>query len=113
MTRHITLTPVPGPVTVLAGGTDLGRSLRAVELCEVGYPPVVYVPRADVDMTRLSRTDWTTVCPWKGWASHFSIRTAEGVLGNAAWSYETPLPEMAAIAGHLAFYADKVTIMRG
>ncbi len=31
---------------------------------------------------------------------------------NAVWCYETPKPEVAAIAGRLAFYPDKVEISR-
>ena len=31
-------------------------------------------------------------------------------LENSIWTYETPFPAMAEIAGHLAFYPDKVKI---
>ncbi len=33
-----------------------------------------------------------------------------GVIADAAWSYEDPVAGAAAISGHVAFYADKVTI---
>ena len=33
-------------------------------------------------------------------------------LENAVWSYEDPLPEVTEIAGHLAFYLDKVEEIR-
>jgi uncharacterized protein (DUF427 family) len=113
MASHITITPIAGTVTVAAGATSLGESRRALELREVSYPPVVYVPREDIDMGKLSRTERATTCPWKGQASYYSIKTPGGVLENAVWSYEAPLPDMAPIAGHLAFYADKVTVTRG
>ena len=113
MAGHITVTPLSGPVTVQAGGHVLGTSAHAVELREGSYPAVVYVPRADIDMTRLVRTNRATRCPWKGEASYYAIRTDAGLMDNAVWSYETPLPEMAAIAGHLAFYSDRVTVTRG
>lgn len=113
MRRHITITPIAGAVVVSVEGREFGSSQRALELCEVGYPPVVYVPRADIDMGRLSRTDLATACPWKGWASHFSVKAEGRLLENAAWSYEDPLPEMAEIAGHLAFYPGGVTVTRG
>ena len=39
------------------------------------------------------------------------FRSANGKsLENSIWTYETPFPAMAEIAGHLAFYPDKVTI---
>lgn len=113
MASHITITPIAEPVSVGAGGTPLGTSLRAVELKEGSYPPVIYVPREDVDMGRLRQTERTTTCPWKGKASYYSIATPGGLLENAVWSYESPLPDMAGIAGHLAFYPDKVTVTRG
>jgi uncharacterized protein (DUF427 family) len=113
MPDHITITPAAAPVLVTAGGLTLGTSHAALELREGSYPPVIYVPRADIDMTALERTTRTTGCPWKGQASYYSIRTPQGVLDNAVWSYEDPKPEVGAIAGHLAFYTDRVTVTRG
>ena len=113
---------VPGPdhpitvernsrrVRVSLEGQAIAETDRALVLREASYPPVLYIPREDADPALLVRTDRQSHCPYKGDASYFSIvgktRTAE----NAAWSYEHPFPAMAAIAGHLAFYPDKVTI---
>ena len=113
MAGHITITPIDGPVTVQAGSTMLGRSERAMELREAGYPPVVYIPREDIDMSRLLRTDHATKCPWKGQASYYSIKGDFGMLANAVWTYETPVPDVEQIAGHLAFYPDRVKVTRG
>jgi uncharacterized protein (DUF427 family) len=112
MASHITLTPIPGPVTVTANGTPLGTSRNALDLREGSYPPVIYVPRADIDMGKLEKTQRSTTCPHKGAASYYSVRTDSGVLDNAVWSYETPKPGMEGIAGHLAFYPS-VTVTRG
>ena len=113
MAGHITITPVDGPVTLRAWSTVLGRSDRALELREGSYPPVIYVPREDIDMGRLVRTDHVTKCPWKGQASYYSIKGDFGVLANAVWTYEAPKDEVAAISGHLAFYPDRVRVTRG
>jgi uncharacterized protein (DUF427 family) len=113
MASHITITPIAGPVTVTAGGTVLGTSHSALDLREGSYPPVVYVPRGDIDMSLLEKTARSTTCPHKGAASYYSVRTGAGLLENAVWSYETPKADMAAIAGHLAFYTDRVTVTRG
>jgi uncharacterized protein (DUF427 family) len=48
----------------------------------------------------------TTFCPFKGTASHWTV----GGVENAAWSYEDPKDEVAAIRGRLAFYPDRVTV---
>ena len=109
----ITITPIAGPVTVAVGSTVLGKSGRAVELQEAGHQPVIYVPREDIDMTRLVPTDHATKCPWKGQASYYSIKGDFGMLANAVWTYESPLPEVLPIAGYLAFYTDRVTVTRG
>ena len=113
MASHITITPISGPVSVAVGDTALGESRNAVELREGSYPPVVYVPRGDIDMSMLDRTARATTCPWKGQASYYSIATPAGVLENVVWSYEDPKDDVAAIAGLLAFYPDRVTVTRG
>lgn len=110
---HITITAIAEPVTVSVGGVTLGESHNALELREGSYPPVTYVPREDIDMSRLVRTEKATTCPWKGQASYYSIRTDGGLLDNAVWTYEDPIPDVAPIAGHLAFYSDRVDLRRG
>ncbi len=91
----------------------LGTSQRALDLREGSYPPVIYVPREDIDMGLLEKTARASTCPWKGAASYYSIRAGSGLLENAVWSYEAPKAEVGAIAGHLAFYADRVSVTRG
>ena len=104
----ITIAPAGGRVTVRAGGTVIASSDRALALREADYPPVLYIPRADVAMDRLQRTEHATHCPYKGECAYFSVPDAGARGTNAAWSYETPYPAVAAIAGHLAFYPDRV-----
>ena len=101
---YITLTPAPGPHVIRAGDTVIGRTDQAVLLAEGSHPPVLYVPRADLDMTKLTGTPRQTTCPHKGVASYFSVTTPAGTLENVAWSYETPIAGVECIAGHLAFY---------
>jgi uncharacterized protein (DUF427 family) len=113
MANHITITPVDGPVTVTAGSTVIGQSVRALELQEGSYRPVIYVPREDIDMSRLVATSHVTSCPWKGKANYFSIKGDFGMLANAVWSYETPKDGVEPITGHLAFYPDRVKVTRG
>lgn len=112
MADHIRIRTAPGTWVVRAGGAVLGESRHVQELSEGAYGPVHYFPRADIAMAMLDRTDSTSTCPWKGQASYFSIITPGGTLDNAVWSYEAPIPACAAIAGHLAFYPDRVTIER-
>ena len=86
----------------------IASSTRALVMRAPGTPPVQYIPREDVDMTRLTRTSLTTHCPYKGDAAYWSIKTDERTVDNAVWSYESPYDEMGEIKDHLAFYADRV-----
>jgi uncharacterized protein (DUF427 family) len=104
----ITISPAGGHVTVRAGGAVIASSDRALALREADYPPVLYIPREDVAMDRLQRTEQYTHCPYKGDCAYFSIVAAGPRGENAAWSYESPYPAVAAIRGHLAFYPDRV-----
>jgi uncharacterized protein (DUF427 family) len=104
----ITITPNPNYVRVSFAGHVIAESIRSLVLVEGELPPVVYIPRADVDLDLCAPTGHVTHCPQKGEAVHFSIVIHDRRSENALWSYENPLPEVAAIAGHVAFYADRV-----
>ncbi len=106
----ITITHAGSHVVVRKGDAVIARTDQALALAEASYPLVYYIPRADVDMERLEASDRTSFCPFKGDATYFSIKTREGVVDDAVWTYEDPFPACAEIAGHLAFYADKVSI---
>ena len=98
-------------------GQVLAETTRGLNLREADYPAVVYVPREDVQMNRLESSDLSTHCPFKGDASYFRVgggtaSEASEASEEIAWSYETPFDQMAAIGGHLAFYADRVTLER-
>jgi uncharacterized protein (DUF427 family) len=104
----ITMTTNPARVRVTLGGTVIADSARAVRLQEAAYPPVFYIPREDANMALLTRTTLSTHCPYKGDASYYTIEAGGRTAKDAVWSYETPFPAMAEIAGHLAFYPNRV-----
>jgi uncharacterized protein (DUF427 family) len=106
----ITITANPKRVRVTAGGVVIADTANALTLKEASYPAVQYVPRKDANLALLARTDRVTHCPYKGDANYFSIVAEGKPIENAIWTYEAPVPAMADIAGHLAFYPDKVKI---
>ena len=110
MSDHITLTKATDTYSIRAAGAVLGESANVIVLKEGDMAPVLYVPRADLAMAFFDQTDHTTHCPHKGDASYFTLQAKSGPIANAAWSYETPKEGLEAIAGHLAFYTDKVTV---
>ena len=66
--------------------------------------------RVDVDLSKLSRTDHTTYCPYKGDCSYYSLPDGGERAANAVWTYETPFDAVASIKDYLAFYSDHVKI---
>jgi len=98
----------PGHVVVSVAGHVIADTREALTLHEAGHPAVQYIPRKDVDMTLLSRTDRTSYCPYKGDAGYFSIPAGGDRSTNAVWTYEAPYDAVAAIKDHLAFYPDRV-----
>ena len=104
----ITITPTGDRVRVMLNGRAVADTKRALVLQEASYKPVLYIPREDADMALLERTAHGTHCPYKGDASYYSIRVGDRVAENAIWSYEQPYPAMLEIAGHLAFYPNRV-----
>ena len=104
----ITVERNAGRVVVSVAGKVVADTSDALTLREAHYPPVQYIPRKDVDMTLLARTDRSTYCPYKGDASYFSIPTGGDRATDAVWSYEAPYAAVAGIKDHLAFYPDRV-----
>ena len=104
----ISIEPAGQRVRVTLAGHVVADSARALRLAEASIKPVLYIPREDADMTVLERTARSSHCPYKGDASYYSIRVGGRTAENAVWSYEQPYPAMAGIAGHLAFYPDRV-----
>src|SRR5438552_17982606 len=91
----ITISPISERVRVVWRGRTIGDTAAAVELREAGYRPVVYLPRADMDMSKLERTDRVTTCPYKGEANYFSLTDGDVRDENAVWTYDTPIPGVA------------------
>ena len=106
----ITIERNPRRVQVRAGDTVIADTANALTLREAGYPPVHYIPRADVDMAQLSRSDHASYCPYKSEAAYFHIVALGDKGANAVWTYEQPFDAVAEIAGYLAFYPTIVSI---
>jgi uncharacterized protein (DUF427 family) len=104
----ITITPNPKRVVVTVGGRVVADSRAALTLQEAAYAPVLYLPRADVDMTQLERSTHATYCPYKGDCAYYGIPAGGERAVDAVWTYEQPYDAVAAIRGHLAFYPDRV-----
>ena len=96
-------------IRVELDGVVLAESAAPVLLFETGLPTRHYIQRTDVFFAHLERTDTVTHCPYKGTTSdYWSARAGERVHRDVAWSYAYPDVAVAAIAGLVAFYDEKV-----
>lgn len=80
-------------------GVELARSDKTIEI-----EGNQYFPPQDVNMDYFSKTNYSTLCPWKGQAAYFSI-TVDGTINeNAAWYYPDPYEKATEIKDYLAFW---------
>jgi uncharacterized protein (DUF427 family) len=104
----ITVELNPQRVVVTLGGRVIADTREALTLKEASYPAAQYIPRKDVDMSLLERTDHATYCPYKGDCAYYSLPLGGERSVNAVWTYEAPYEAVAAIKDHLAFYPSRV-----
>ena len=108
----ITIEKNPNRITVTFNGTVLADTQRALVLKEGPLPPVNYIPREDVQMSCLERTDHSTHCPFKGDASYFSVSVNGKTAENAVWTYEAPIDSVAQIKDYVVFYPEKMDAIK-
>jgi len=104
----ISITPSNRRIVVKVAGQAIADTRSALSLQESSYPAVLYIPRDDVDMSKLQRTQHTTYCPYKGDCSYYSIPLGSERSVNAVWVYHEPYDAVAEIKDHVAFYPDRI-----
>jgi uncharacterized protein (DUF427 family) len=63
-----------------------------------------YFPVDSVKDGVLSASDATSVCPWKGTASYYSVTAGGQTNADAAWYYPAPKAAAAEIKDRVAFW---------
>lgn len=104
----ITLTPFGKSVRVEFAGETVAESAGALVLREGSLPPVLYIPKADVNWALAAPTERRTHCPYKGDACYWSVSVNGRAAENAIWAYPDAIEAVAAIRGCVAFYWDKM-----
>ena len=89
-------------------GAVIADTCAAVRTIETSHPPTYYIPPGDILMDALRPSARRSLCEWKGQAIYFDLVMDGGTIRDVAWSYPRPTPAFASIAGHLAFYAEKL-----
>jgi uncharacterized protein (DUF427 family) len=63
-----------------------------------------YFPIDSVHQHYLRPSETTSVCPWKGTASYYTLRVDGSENKDAAWYYPEPKDAAAEIKDHVAFW---------
>ncbi len=108
--HRISAEEVDRHVRIVFDGVTVADTKRPILLSEGRLTPVYYFPRDDVRMDLMERTSHKSHCPFKGDAAYWSLAVGDHTVENAAWSYEEPIEESAAIKGCLAFYLDRLGV---
>ena len=105
---RISYEPSNNRVKVVFNGVTVADTRSALIVRETRLPPVYYLPREDVRMDLMTRTDYHTHCPFKGNASYWTLTVGDEAAENVVWSYEEPLGEAEPIRGYIAFYRNRM-----
>lgn len=95
-------------VEVAVDGVTLATTDRPVLLFETDLPTRFYLPAEDVRLDLLEPTDNVSFCPYKGRTDGYWTWPGPPALPNVAWTYSSPAPAVAAVAGRIAFYNELV-----
>jgi uncharacterized protein (DUF427 family) len=98
----------PRHVRIFFNGETVADSKHAKLVRESDVLPIYYFPPADVRADFLTRTQRKSQCPYKGEADYWTLSVMGQQAENAVWSYPSPLPDAAGIAGHFAFEWSKM-----
>ena len=95
-------------VSVRFAGETIAETRRGQFLFETGMPPRYYIPPEDVRIDLLVPTHTTSICPYKGTASYWSIEVGGRLAQDAVWAYTDPLPDAPPVGRLFCFYPEKV-----
>jgi len=98
-------------MTAWLGEICLARSNACLIVDEQDHGLAVYFPPDAVDFSQLKPTADRTVCPFKGQAVCWRLSGSAG--SGIAWSYLEPFPEVARLAGYVAFDQDEIRVTIG
>jgi uncharacterized protein (DUF427 family)/acyl-CoA thioesterase len=107
---EINLVPCGATARVWHGDTLVAESTRALRVEETAHVDRLYIPDDDVRWEHFTPTDHTTICPFKGEATYWTLHTAEPSEDNVVWAYPTPFAEVGGIVGHVGFYHERLRI---
>jgi uncharacterized protein (DUF427 family) len=92
-------------------GTVLVDTADTVIVFETSLAPRLYVDPTLVRTDFLRRSDTSSYCNYKGYATYWSVVIDDVVHDDVAWSYEDTPPETLPIRGFLSFDETRVDVI--
>lgn len=92
-------------------GTTLADTTVTVIVFETALEPRLYVAPSLVRTDLLRRSETTSYCNYKGFATYWTAVIGDNIVEDVAWSYDDPLPETMPIKGFLSFDAARSDVL--
>src|SRR6201997_1667232 len=103
--------PTKRHLSASVNGTVLVDTHDTVIVFETALEPRLYVHPSHVRTDLLRRTETSTYCNYKGYATYWSAVSDDAVVEDVAWSYANPPPESLPIKGFLSFDDARVDVL--
>ena len=103
--------PTRRHLRVSVAGATLVDTHDTVILFETALEPRLYVDPSYVRTDLLRRSETSSYCNYKGFATYWTAVVEDRVADDVAWSYQDPPPESLPIKGFLSFDATRVDVV--
>jgi uncharacterized protein (DUF427 family) len=103
--------PTRRHLRVSVAGATLVDTHDTVILFETALESRLYVDPSHVRTDLLRRSETSSYCNYKGFATYWTAVVDGHVIDDVAWSYEDPPPESLPIKGFLSFDASRVDVV--
>ncbi|KZV61645.1 DUF427-domain-containing protein [Peniophora sp. CONT] len=108
--KRVLVLPSSKHIRVEVDGVEVANTKSSQRLYETALPIRTYIPLKDVRVDLLTDASLVTSCPYKGDANYYDINLPSGKKEGLVWWYKHPTLESAPVAGHVAFYDEKVDV---
>lgn len=97
-------------VRVEVNGVEVANTKSPHLLFETTLPTRTYISKTDCRLDLFQESTLKTLCPYKGEASYYHVKTPSGLVENIVWWYPNTTLECVPIRGLVAFYDEKVDV---
>jgi uncharacterized protein (DUF427 family) len=103
--------PTNRRLRVAVAGTTLVDTSDTTVVFETALAALLYVDPSHVRTEVLRRSDTSSYCNYKGYATYWSAVIGDSLVDDVAWSYDEPMPETLPIKGYFSFDATRADLV--